>query len=182
MRDSLKSSGPNIGICPSRLVSRLRREESFGILIVMNFELHNVARVREASIRLDGVTVIVGPNGSGKSTISRGLITLRNLMRNLPQRVLHEKARSVFSTFYKFFKESEKDDDGEIPLSFDIRLSVLARSSVQEPAFVCSPEFWNDARSVCEYFFGSDKKESKENEDDVSLRNFIRFMTKFVLE
>ncbi len=127
----------------------------------MDFEIHNVARVREAKICLDGVTVIVGPNGSGKSTISRGFMTLRHLMRELPELVVRQKARSLVATFVKSLQEKEPADNKGVPLSIAIRATMVSRSLVQNPEEVCSSEFWNNGEKVYKRFLESQWKNVK---------------------
>ncbi|MEA2018479.1 MAG: AAA family ATPase, partial [Campylobacterota bacterium] len=37
----------------------------------MNLKLNNIGIIKEADIKLDGLTVIAGENDSGKSTVSK---------------------------------------------------------------------------------------------------------------
>ncbi len=61
----------------------------------MRFEIKNVAKVREATIVLDGITVIAGANGSGKSTISRALNTFVNVFYRLDDLIREARLRSL---------------------------------------------------------------------------------------
>ena len=51
----------------------------------MEIILKNIGKVKEANIKIDGITVIAGENNTGKSTISKSLY-------------------AVFNTFYKINK------------------------------------------------------------------------------
>lgn len=121
----------------------------------MEFEVRNVARVREARIRLDGVTVLVGPNGSGKSTIARGLMTLRSLVQALPQRLLQEKARSLIVAFAKHLRDQESSRTENAPWATVVLFSVQSLLRIQNPDKVCAPAFWGDVDGVYNYFFES---------------------------
>lgn len=61
----------------------------------LRFSLRNFAKVREADVILDGITVIVGENNSGKSTVGKALYSLCSVLRNLDERVHASKLLSV---------------------------------------------------------------------------------------
>lgn len=44
----------------------------------MKLKLNNIAMIKEAEIKIDGLTVLAGKNGTGKSTISKTLFTIFN--------------------------------------------------------------------------------------------------------
>jgi len=48
----------------------------------MKIELHNIAKVREADIKLNGLTVIAGVNGSGKSTVGKMLFSVVQALKS----------------------------------------------------------------------------------------------------
>lgn len=61
----------------------------------MNFIMRNVAKVSEANVALEGVTVVAGGNSTGKSTISRALVTLSNLSTRLVDLIREERVNSM---------------------------------------------------------------------------------------
>ena len=46
----------------------------------MTLELKNIGMIKEASVKIDGLTVIAGENDTGKSTLSKGLYLIINSM------------------------------------------------------------------------------------------------------
>ena len=63
----------------------------------MNIKLNNIAKVAEAEIRVDGVSVIGGYNDTGKSTVLKSIYMAANLFRNAEQKVREERRNSLFS-------------------------------------------------------------------------------------
>ena len=49
---------------------------------MFTFKINNYRAVKEATIRIDGITVLAGINGSGKSTLSRWLYYMVNAAHN----------------------------------------------------------------------------------------------------
>lgn len=72
----------------------------------MKLTLKNIGKVSEADINLPGVTVVAGPNGTGKSTISRALMVLKNLNRNLSMLVAYERVTSIIAGFKSAVSEA----------------------------------------------------------------------------
>lgn len=61
----------------------------------MTIQLKNVGKVCEASIKLEGVTVIAGQNSTGKTTIAKAIHSTLSPLKDLQQRIKHERMRSV---------------------------------------------------------------------------------------
>ena len=61
----------------------------------MKLRLKNFAKIKEAEIHFDGLTVIAGDNNTGKSTIGKVLFTLFHSLRNMPQQVLEERKEVI---------------------------------------------------------------------------------------
>ena len=61
----------------------------------MKIVIKNIGKVRDASICIDGITVIGGKNGTGKSTISRALFSMFNTFHQYPQKIRHERMDSI---------------------------------------------------------------------------------------
>ncbi|MDE7426038.1 MAG: AAA family ATPase, partial [Lachnospiraceae bacterium] len=49
----------------------------------MQLKIKNVAKIKEATINVDGITVIAGENNTGKSTIGKLLFAIFNSMNNM---------------------------------------------------------------------------------------------------
>ena len=72
----------------------------------MEFHVENFGKVRQADVRLDGITVITGENGSGKSTISRVLTAWCSFLRQIDKWIgkarvngIYEKLDSILSKY-----------------------------------------------------------------------------------
>ena len=77
----------------------------------MKLILKNFAKIKEAEIHFDGLTVIAGDNNTGKSTIGKVLFTLFHSLRNMPQQVLEERKDVIFRQNverYRLFRPVEK--------------------------------------------------------------------------
>ena len=61
----------------------------------MKIVIKNIGKVRDASICIEGITVIGGKNGTGKSTISRALFSMFNTFHQYPQKIRHERMDSI---------------------------------------------------------------------------------------
>lgn len=62
----------------------------------MQLKLKNIAKLKEAAINIDGITVIAGENNTGKSTIGKLLFSIFNSMNNMNQKIEQEKQNKVF--------------------------------------------------------------------------------------
>lgn len=61
----------------------------------MEIFIKNIGKVREANIKIDGITVIAGENDTGKSTISKSLFTVFNTFYNINDKVELQRKRSI---------------------------------------------------------------------------------------
>lgn len=57
----------------------------------MQLRLNNVAKIKDATINVDGITVIAGENNTGKSTIGKVLFSIFNSMTNMEEKIVNEK-------------------------------------------------------------------------------------------
>ena len=56
----------------------------------MDIKLRDIAKIAEADIKVDGVSIIGGYNDTGKSTVLKSIYTGVNLFRNADQKVRAE--------------------------------------------------------------------------------------------
>ena len=61
----------------------------------MEIFIKNIGKVKEANIKIDGITVIAGENDTGKSTISKALFTVFNSFYNINDKVKQQRKRSI---------------------------------------------------------------------------------------
>ncbi len=62
----------------------------------MKLTLRNVAKVENAELKLDGITVIAGENNTGKSTIGRTVFSLFNALVNIEEKIERQKQQMIF--------------------------------------------------------------------------------------
>lgn len=66
----------------------------------MRIDIENFAKIKEASVRIDGITVIAGENNTGKSTVGKVLFSLFNATVDMKEHVYtyrYEKIRSLIN-------------------------------------------------------------------------------------
>ena len=73
----------------------------------MKLLLKNFAKIKEADIQLDGLTVIAGDNNTGKSTLGKVLFTLFHSLRNMSQSVVAERKEFVLQFLWELYLNDE---------------------------------------------------------------------------
>ena len=109
----------------------------------MKFHIENFGKVRQADIRLDGITVITGENGSGKSTISRALTTWCSVLRRMDEFVTLERLKSLRDGVNAVLEKHDKP-------KWYVALSVTSIAAMKR---VLMPEFWTEAENIKWAFF-----------------------------
>lgn len=61
----------------------------------MRLTLENIGTIKEASVELNGITVIAGENNSGKSTVGRALYSVFNSFYDIEEQVYQERLQSI---------------------------------------------------------------------------------------
>lgn len=70
--------------------------------ICMRIKLKNIAKIIEADINMDGISIIAGKNNIGKSTILKSIYVTVNTFRNSNEKILNERKRSLYSIILRF--------------------------------------------------------------------------------
>lgn len=63
----------------------------------MKLYIKNIGRISEASVEINGITVIAGENNTGKSTVSRTLFAVFNSFYNIREQVEYERIQNIKS-------------------------------------------------------------------------------------
>lgn len=62
----------------------------------MQLKINNVAKIKEATINIDGITVIAGENNTGKSTIGKLLFAIFNSMNNMDEKIEQKRNTEIY--------------------------------------------------------------------------------------
>ena len=57
----------------------------------MKLTIKNFARIKEAEINIDGITIIAGENNTGKTTVGKVLFSCFNSLSNIEEKILSDK-------------------------------------------------------------------------------------------
>ena len=61
----------------------------------MRLDIKNFAKIKEAHIIVDGITVIAGENNTGKSTIGKILFSLFNAISDLDSKIMAQRSTEI---------------------------------------------------------------------------------------
>lgn len=62
----------------------------------MEFSIRGIGIIKEADIKMDGLTVIAGSNNSGKTTVGRALYAVTSAVEDLVEKQQQDQAKAVF--------------------------------------------------------------------------------------
>ena len=74
----------------------------------MKLLLRNFAKIKEAEIRFDGLTVIAGNNNTEKSTVGKVLFTLFHSLRNMSRSVMEERKDFVQRFLWEIYMNNKR--------------------------------------------------------------------------
>ncbi len=64
----------------------------------MQLNIRNFAKIKEADIIIDGITIIAGENNTGKSTVGKVLFSLFNVFSDIDKKILNERLEEIEKT------------------------------------------------------------------------------------
>ena len=70
----------------------------------MKLTIKNFARIKEAEINIDGITIIAGENNTGKTTVGKVLFSCFNSLNNLEKEIYSDREYSVQKEAYNLHK------------------------------------------------------------------------------
>lgn len=71
----------------------------------MKLHIKNIAKIKEADIQIDGITVIAGENNTGKSTVGKVLFCFFDALINLEEKIVQQKRSFLSNTLNSFYSE-----------------------------------------------------------------------------
>ena len=103
----------------------------------MKLSLKNVGMIKNANIKLNGITVIAGKNGTGKSTIGKTLFTIFNSFSHYEDEIKNARVK-------QFAQEIEKKV-AQLNIAEDFyNCSVIAESMFSNPDYYQDDEKLKD--------------------------------------
>ena len=70
----------------------------------MEFSIRGIGIVKEADIKIDGLTVIAGSNNSGKTTVGRALYSIVSATGNLEENQNMDRAVAIVQRIWKILR------------------------------------------------------------------------------
>ena len=132
----------------------------------MKLLLRNIAKVHEAEIKLDGVTVIVGQNNTGKSTVGKSLFCLFHALGSVEEKIHEQKARHTLDEITQFIlTRSSKTSlpDSQHPGRRFLKLGA-SREMLNSIIELYNKQKEITARQVCEIIFQMTHPNQKDTE------------------
>lgn len=81
----------------------------------MELYLRNIGKIKESTIKLNGITVIAGENNTGKSTVGKALFSVFNSFYKIDEKIRNEKTKliknKVFTTLQQNVANPRVDED-----------------------------------------------------------------------
>ena len=88
----------------------------------MELQIKNFAKIKNANLAFDGITVIAGNNNSGKSTIGKILFTLFHTLNNIEGKSFNEQKNAIIDNICTFVKhESDISSSDENNLKHELK-------------------------------------------------------------
>jgi len=132
----------------------------------MELQLKNIGMIKEASVKIDGLTVIAGENDTGKSTIGKALYTIVKGIKIFDTEFKYVTAQNLGTSFLAIylllFKKIKLDNNTSIilkdkedeliefkgkdyvdNLEYTNGVSIKKNSIIEDIIFIESPLIWN---------------------------------------
>lgn len=100
----------------------------------MQLKLENIGMIRNADIKLDGLTVIAGENDTGKSTVGKLIFSLIKAFNRYEQDLNESKDDRAFNLIEKIY--------------FDLRKEYDFKDNVEMRALFYPPDFFRDLKKT----------------------------------
>lgn len=132
----------------------------------MKLRLENIAKINNAEVKLDGVTVIVGKNNTGKSTLGKSLFCVFHALGSVEKKIHEQKAQHTLEEITQFLlARSSKTSlpDSQRPGRRFFRLGA-SQKMLENIIELYSAEKKITARQVCEIIFQMTHQDLKDTE------------------
>lgn len=108
----------------------------------MKLSLKNIGKIENASIEINGVTVIAGENNTGKSTVGRALFAVFNSFYNIENQIEFEKTQNIQHLISMLYHNSTRKISRRFTTS-EIAQTIVSRAD----------SYKNHAEAIKNYIF-----------------------------
>lgn len=84
----------------------------------MELSIRDFAKIKQADIVIDGITVIAGENNTGKSTVGKILFSLFNSLSNIEEKIFNERMREVENSNEMIMREYSDAEHGGYGMTY----------------------------------------------------------------
>lgn len=97
----------------------------------MKLKINNFAKIKEADVIIDGITVIAGENNTGKSTVGKILFSLFNSLSNVDEKIFEERLKEIEHTNIMVIQNSIVEADVSRSMVFRSALNISRKINSQ---------------------------------------------------
>lgn len=134
----------------------------------MKLRLNNVAKIKEATIHVNGITVIAGENNTGKSTIGKVLYSVFRSMSNMENKIADEK-RKQLERVSQHLVQSTSVHNGLLNLEYYNEIEKL----VDEISKISLPEDMEYLEQIVRKHFQKTKVWNGFNKDEEMIKDYV---------
>lgn len=124
----------------------------------MKLSIKNFAKIKEANIVIDGITVIAGENNTGKSTVGKILFALFNSLSDIVDKIYDERLKEIESSNRQILKNYS----GSINMS---------RSSIQSNSVLTARKIYVYVKKILDSGLGISENEIRGAVEKAVMRN-----------
>lgn len=124
----------------------------------MKLSIKNFAKIKEANIVIDGITVIAGENNTGKSTVGKILFALFNSLSDIGDKIYDERLKEIESSNRQILKNYS----GSINMS---------RSSIQSNSVLTARKIYAYVKKILDSGLGISENEIRGAVEKAVMRN-----------
>lgn len=131
----------------------------------MRLKINNFAKIKDADIIIDGITVIAGENDTGKSTVGKILFSLFNALSNIDEKIFEERLKEIENTNKIIIQNNIPDTDlprymvSHSALSATKRISILIRHEIATKGNITDDILWEIVEKTIKSWWKSTESE-----------------------